>query len=611
MFRIRSTYLYLAVALGLFCYIYFIDFKFKSTTEIARTAGNLYDFRADEITHLEITSAGATTVLDKQGDRWKIVKPVQAFPEEGVVHQILGELEFIRSERIIRYASLPGVKEETIKQWNLNPPVVRVAFSSPKASHVLLVGRNVALTETVYARASEKTDAPIYIIRAATKNIVARSLSDIRSRAVFDFDSLQVERAAVREFTSGSQVARDVEIVKKENQWSLQKPLVARADKSAVAKWLKQVQDLRIMQFVSDESSNLSSYGLSSPLAQITIQRGGDAEDHSLIVGTVVPDKPEEVYAKRLRSNSVFTLNKEAVGKLLFGLPECRDKKLVSIAPDSVTALTIAQKGHELGAEKKEGLWMLQGEGDLRADPGRVVDFINRMVLLQSTQFVKDAATDLKPYGLDKPQVKVTLRYLKGKEKEETSVDLLFGKIDAKQIYAMTSTEPFIYAVPSGALDTLPKDPMLWRDTQVLRMEPDKVKEVTITGHDGVSTTIVRESKDSYKTKTDGFTVDAIRAEAQVSILCKLRATQWLSKPLPVYALDKPSMQIVLTTADGKIVMRVGAPLMSGGRAAQVEGQLFAFEMSLADYSALEQSVISKAAIPAPATPPPAVLEKK
>ena len=608
MLRIRSTYLYLAVALGLFCYIYFIDFKYKSTDEASRTAGNLYDFRADQITRLEITNSNGTTVLEKHDDRWKITKPVQAFPEAGVVQQILGELEFARSERIIRYSTLSGVKEETIKQWNLNPPVVRVTFSSPKESHVLLIGRNVALTETVYARASTKPDAPIYIIRSTSKAIIDRSLADLRSRAVFDFDSTAIDRASVREFTSGAQVARDVEITRtKENQWSLQKPLVARAEKARVDAWLKQVQDLRVIDFVSDESSNLSSYGLSSPTAQITVQRKGEAEELSLVIGTSPQDKPQEVYAKRVRSNSVFTLSKEAVAKLMAGLPESRDKKLVSIAPADVVGVAIEQKGKVLSVQKREGVWMFEGESDMRAEAGKVQDFVNRMLLLQSTQFVKDAATDLRPYGLDKPQTKVTVRYLK--DKETVSVDLLFGKVDAKQIFATTSTEPFIYSVPSGALDSIPKDALLWRDAQVLRLAPEKVKEVTFTGKEGASTTLKRESKDAYTTTTEGYAVDAIRAEAQVSIVCNLRAVQWLGKPLPIFQLDKPAMQVVLTTAEGKTVLRVGAPLMSGGRAAQVEGQASSFEMSLADFAALEQSVLTKA--PVKAVIPPTDAEKK
>lgn len=607
MLRIRSTYLYLAVALGLFCYIYFIDFKFKSTDERAQAAGNLYDFRADRITHLEITNSSGTTVLEKHDDRWKITKPVQAFPEAGVVQQVLGELEFIRSERIIRYSTLPGVKEETIKQWNLNPPVVRVAFSSPQESHVLLIGRNVALTETVYARASAKPDAPIYIIRATSKMIINRSLTDLRSHAVFDFNSLSIDKASVREFTSAAQVARDVEIAKdKENNWALQKPLVARAEKARVDAWLKQVQDLRVVNFISDESSNLSTYGLSSPVAQITVQRRGEAEELSLIIGTSPQDKPQEVYAKRLRSNSVFTLNKEAVGKLLTGLPECRDKKLISIPVADVVGLSIEQKGKVLAVRKKDGVWMFDGE-EVRAEAGKVQDFVNRMALLQSTQFVKDAATDLRPYGLDKPQTKVTLRY--GKDKETASVDLLFGKVDAKQIYSMSSAEPFIYSVPSGALDTIPKDVLLWRDAQVLRLAPDTVKEVTFTNKDGESTTLVRESKDAYKTTAEGYVVDVGRAEALVSLLCNLRAIQWIGKPLPIYTLDKPSLQIVITTTEGKTVLRAGAPLMSGGHAAQIEGQPSAFELSLADFSAFGQSVLTKA--PAQVATPPVDAPKK
>lgn len=602
MLRIRSTYLYLAVALGLFSYIYFIDGKFKSTDDAARAAGNLFDFAADQVNWLQITNASGTTVLEKSGDRWKITKPVQAFPEAGVVQQILGELEFARSARIIPYATLPGVKEETVKQWNLNPPAVRVEFRTPKGHDVLLIGRNVALTENVYARASDKPDAPIYIIRSATRAIVDRGLQELRSRAVFDFDSNTIDRATVREFTSGSQVSRDVEVAKvKDNHWSLQKPLVARAGKKQVDAWLRQVQDLRAVNFISDESSNLSTYGLSSPTAQVTVQRHGETEELTLIIGSPVPDKPQEVYAKRLRNNSVFTLNAEAVTKLLAGLPDCRDKKLVAGSAPEVIRVAIEQKGKTIAASKKEGVWSL--DGDMRAEAGRVQDFINLISTLQATQFVKDAATDLRPYGLDKPQVKVTLQY----SKDIPAVDVLFGKGDGKAIYAMTSAEPFIYSVPTGSLDSVPKDVLAWRDTQVLRLDKEKVNDVAFTGKDGSTITVKRESKDVYATDVPDSAVDKVKAEAQVALLSSLRAVQWLGKPLPVFVLDKPVLRIVITVGEEKLVLRVGAPLMTGGRAAQVEGQPQAFELSLADFNLLESSPLTKVTVPpAPPTAEPA-----
>ncbi len=605
MLRIRSTYLYLAVALGLFCYIFFIDTKNKSTKETTQSAGRLFEFNADEVTWLQITNANGTVVLEKQPDkRWKIVKPVQSLPEAGIVQQILGEVEFARSLRVIPYSALPGSKEETIKQWNLAPPVVSVEFKTAKEHFVLQLGRNVALTENIYARASSAPSAPVNIIRASIKTIVDRNLSDIRSRAVFDFDSAKVNKTATREFTSGSQLSHDVEITKDmDGKWSLQKPLVARADSKSLTAWLRQMQDLRIVEFVSDEGSNLSNYGLSSPVAQITVQTpDNNAEELSLIVGSSPADKPAEVYAKRLRSNSVFTLKRDAVLKIIAGLQDCRDKKLVTVVPADLNGVSIEQKGKTFSLTKKEGVWTFDGETNVTAELTKIQDFVNQLAGLQAVQFVKDTAADLRHYSLDKPVAKVTLRYTLGKSKDKDkdkeapetgSVDLLFGKTENKLVYAKNSIEPFIYSVPAGVLDLLPKDAIVWRALQVVQLDKARIKEVAIVSKDG-EVKYRREADGSFKTDVANHSVNAARADAQVSLLSSLRALAWLGKPLSPKELEKPTLKITVTSdAPAPVVLRVGAALPSGSYAAQVDGQPSAFELPLSDFNALDLNPIS------------------
>lgn len=601
MFRIRTTYLYMAVALGLFCYIFFIDVKFKSTDAAARGAGLLYTFDPNQVNWLQITNASGTIVLEKNDNRWKITKPVQAFPEAGVMQQILTELEFLRSQREIAYSTLPGVKEETIKQWNLNPPVVEISFRTPQQSHVLKIGRNMALTETVYARASAGPEAPVVIVTSAIKSIVDKKLSELRSRAVFDFDSKEIDRAAVREFSSGSLVAKDVELSRsKAGDWNLQKPLVARAEKKSVEAWLRQVQDLRVIEFVSDESANLSTYGLSSPQAQIIIQKQAGPEELSLIIGNSPPDKPTEVYAKRLRSNSVYTLNKEAVTKIIPGLQECRDRRLVGVSGRDVDRVAVDQKGKVIAAEKVKGVWLLEGEENVHAAVGKVQDFINLMTALQATQFVKDAATDLKPYGLDKPMVKVTLRSVR--EKETGAVDILFGKGDGKQIYAMTSAEPFIYSVPTGTLDSLPKEALSWRELRVWTIEPAKVKELVITGNEGLVVSVQRDSEGILQSALAGQSIDRVKVQTVLQQVADVQGVQWLGKPIPAYGLDKPALRIAVSEESTHVLL-VGAALPTGGRAAQVEGQPYVFELSLSDFNTLGHVQITGKLPASPAVP--------
>lgn len=60
MFRGRSTLIYLVLALGLLCYLTFVDKKFQGTDERAKAQLHLLTFTPDDVTGLEITNVHGT-----------------------------------------------------------------------------------------------------------------------------------------------------------------------------------------------------------------------------------------------------------------------------------------------------------------------------------------------------------------------------------------------------------------------------------------------------------------------------------------------------------------------------------------------------------------------
>ena len=69
------------------------------------------------------------------------------------------------------------------------------------------------------------------------------------------------------------------------------------------------------------------------------------------------------------------------------------------------------------------------------------------------TNFVADVASDLPKYGLDKPQLTVTLSSFASENTAETKAGehplatIAFGKIDGENIFARVGEEPFVVAV--------------------------------------------------------------------------------------------------------------------------------------------------------------------
>jgi hypothetical protein len=585
MLKMRPVFAYLAVFLGLFSYIYFVDQDRKSTAQQELASKKIVEFDADTVTGLEITNARGSVAVEKHGGKWQIVKPIAVPADEAAVNQMLTEFEFSKAARVITPAELPKGKEsETLKSWGLETPAATLKLKTAKGELAIYLGRKIAVNDLYYAKSSTGPDGTVYLLPNSAKLALDKTLSDLRSRQVFDVVSSQIQKIGVRQASEG-QAAKETEIQKNGEAWLLQKPLLARADKGKVNTWVGNLLGLRVVDFVSEDNSGLSAQGLSSPPYQMVLTLGPKNEENTLLIGNPVPEKADEVYAKRLKAPSVFTLNKSAVDQLLKTFPEIRDRHVLALDPARVDGIRWESKGKSVAAVREKGQWVLQDEKNTPANAEKIQMFLRKLAGLECVNFVKDTAADLKSYGLDKPAVRLVVQM------DGVPTDLLVGKTDKTQVYVKSSSEPFIYGVAPGFMDDWPKEPLLWRNLSVLAVDKNRIKQLIVTGAGGGQTTLERVSPSEYRVDLADYSVDAVKAEAQVSLLAQLQARRWLGPVLPVYGLGKPVLSLTLG-ADRKYTVKIGATLSTGGKAALLEGDDTAFELSYEDYELLDKSPV-------------------
>jgi hypothetical protein len=203
---------------------------------------------------------------------------------------------------------------------------------------------------------------------------------------------------------------------------------------------------------------------------------------------------------------------------------------------------------------------------------------------------VKDSAPDLKPYGLDKPQGKLTLE--SPEFKPGPTVTLFIGKDENKLLYVRNSFEPFVYTVPDNAFDFLPAGNVALRDPRAIDLKFDQVKSMTITAASEPPVTLLRSPGGTWTPgNIKDRMVDSTKADTQASLFCQLQAATWLGPVLPAYGLAKPVLSIaVLADRSNPTILHLGATLPDGSHAAEVEGQPTAFAISDADYGTLNSS---------------------
>jgi hypothetical protein len=314
-----------------------------------------------------------------------------------------------------------------------------------------------------------------------------------------------------------------------------------------------------------------------------------------LQIGGPVPNKPDQVYAQRLKSNSVFTLALSNVDDVLNGLPNVRDRHVFPFNPGTAGGFSYSYGTRKAQARHDDGVWKTTGDTEGSADVGKVTDILARLSQLETTPLVKDSATDLKPFGLDKPQGKITIQ--SDEFKPEPSLSLLIGKDENKLLYVRNSAEPFIYTIPDNALDFLSPNNLSLLDARVINLDLNHVTGMTITtmSKPPVPPVILARSSGGTWSATNvkDRMVDSLMADRQASLFCQLQAKSWLGPVLPAYALNKPVLMISIgTDQPTTTTVRIGGTLPDGGRAAQVEGQATAFEIAEPDYDLLNSSTL-------------------
>jgi hypothetical protein len=615
MFRNSSTYLYLAVALGLFCYVAFIDKKIPGTKEREEAQTQLFkQLDPNDVTAFEIHNDHGFFYLQKTDGRWEIKKPVETPGDGATIDGILNQIAFAQPERIIEVDDSSDTDAAHLKDWGLNPPVDRAVIhvkddSGKDKTYVLLLGRKTAINDNVYARASERKNEAVRVLPSTVKDQVEKDLSALRSRNVFDFDTQKVNKVAT--YIAGTSAApgqgQQCEVTFKDGKWTMQLPLVARAWAADVDALLAKVLGLRVVDFVGDDASNLSAYGLTSPVETITVgfppDNGKTPEDMVLHIGGPVPNKTDQVYAQRVGSNSVFTLTKSIVDDVLKAAPNVRDRHILPFDPNKPTTLSYTVGTKKVDLKADHTLWNAVGDGAGAADVTKVNGLFTQLSQLETTPLLKDSATDLKPFGLDKPLGKITLA---SPDFPGGTATLFIGKDENKLLYVRNSLEPFVYTVPDTAFDFLPANNLALRDARAINLQMPQVKSMTITAGTEPPVTLLRSAGGTWSTaNVKDRMVDSTKADTQAALFCQLLAKTWLGPVLPAYGLAKPVLSIaVLADKPTPVVLHIGAPLPDGSHAAVIEGNPTAFAISDADFGTLNASSLQL--IPAVLTNAPA-----
>ncbi|WP_372794846.1 DUF4340 domain-containing protein [Pontiella sp.] len=277
--------------------------------------------------------------------------------------------------------SIRGINPE---DYGFDEPMAVIEAVDNHGRQRWLVGRRAPLGNMVYAKKSDEEN--IYTISDKLIAVIPGTADILRDRIVFPGDSVGVRRMEIRGGSGFIQLLKDPK-----EGWRIQQPVAAPADAKEVDLFLNQLYRLRIEEFVLDNVSDFSVYGLQGETMQISVGQG-DGNSRMLIVGSEVPDKPGQVYARRADDTSVFSISSAIRGLLNVPAGQFRDASLLSVPPGSISRISLTRGEDQLSMEYDgTNSWSITRPVVWTAEPRAVSDMVTFWVSAVITEFDLEA----------------------------------------------------------------------------------------------------------------------------------------------------------------------------------------------------------------------------
>jgi hypothetical protein len=244
----------------------------------------LLKFDREKVDGVEVTAAGKTLAVVKDGTEWKLTRPLQVRADSNVVEGLVGRLQSAQMKSIVTNEATPA----DLKEYGLDKPGVTVNLNAGSARSTLVVGGKAA-DDTVYARDASK--AMVVTVESALLDDLKKSADDYRRRDLFEFRAYNADRV---EIVRGGQTIV-FERTKAQpapdgqtggNTWKRVSPNPAEADRDKVDALLARLASMRATSFVESAAGT----GLDKPAMTVYVKFEDGKKEERIAFGQTGAD---------------------------------------------------------------------------------------------------------------------------------------------------------------------------------------------------------------------------------------------------------------------------------------------------------------------------------
>lgn len=282
-----------------------------------------------------------------------------------------------------------------------------------------------------------------------------------------------LKREDIAELTLTRAGSGTIKIRNDEGQWLITEPVNTPADQTAVGAIAEGIADAQVERRITASSEEEQTYGLAQAPVSIGF-RLKNGEDHRLRLGSV-DFSGSFIYSRIDESGDIALLPAWLAVSADKPLNDLRDRSLLNAPKDEVSSILL-ENGHGRIMVVRDGSdWALKTPWETPADSVAVDAILDGVSSGEAQEFLSETAENAAQYGLDRPQLTLTLNLERGEEKR-----LMIGARQENLFFAKRADHTPIFKVESSLYDKLNVKPESLYDRNIIRFNVDDLTRAKI-----------------------------------------------------------------------------------------------------------------------------------
>ncbi|MBI4936687.1 MAG: DUF4340 domain-containing protein [Nitrosomonadales bacterium] len=306
----KKTLFWVIVLIALSGVFFLFDKKQDEVKQVKEANLRLLPFAVKDIGEFWIyhikENLRVQVVRGKEG--WQLAQPLSAKGDAKAIEKFLTNVVTARKDAVL----FDRIEPAKLAELGLAAPEIEMGLKAGGEETVIVFGEKGPTHNIAYVMFKGKPE--VYRVHSDLKKEAGKDAYALRDKTILDFDPVKMRRLEIV-----TKDMRRVVVEQDQGKWNLLEPTRERAAMAKVLELLYVVKNGEIKAFADENPADLTPYGLSSPMLQLTVYQEQKETPYILTIGD--KDRAKRAYfARTNQQKKVFDVEEDMVNTILLSM---------------------------------------------------------------------------------------------------------------------------------------------------------------------------------------------------------------------------------------------------------------------------------------------------